>query len=338
MDYATALFPEYFTAPRGRRVKVTDYELTSVDIKTFAALWELKFATVEHIQRYRGLSTNSLPKLRQQLVILSGESKKEHAPKYLQRFYQSRNTPHGTLPYVYGLTEKSKRELEMRGYDVSAFGRVKKVEKRLPSDIDHHFAINDLYLAARDLTDSDPRIEPYELLHDWKLKHFAKRFKVEIYKGNTLLSPYFVPDSLFEFRVNLGDRKAPKRIFVEMDMGTEGWDTIKKKIACYLEFFASGKYVTEFGNVRNVVVLFATPMGDKRAEQLRRWAHEQFDKPLYSPHSYINGTQTPDADDYGLFLFTSLPKGVIDPIQTFLSPVCLPLFDERPLSLIRLPQ
>jgi hypothetical protein len=147
-----------------------------------------------------------------------------------------------------------------------------------------------------------------------------------------------VPDSLFEFRVNLGDRIAPKRIFLEMDMGTEGWDTIKKKIACYIEFFASGKYSKEFGNVRNVVVLFATPMGEKRAQQLRRWAHEQFVSPLYTPRFYLNGTQTPDADDYGMFLFANLEKGVSDPLTTFLSPVCFPLFDERPQPLIRLPQ
>jgi hypothetical protein len=216
------------------------------------------------------------------------------------------------------------------------------VEKRLPSDIDHHFAINDFYLAARELTFLAPRIEQHDFLHDWKLKHFAKKFAVEIFKGNTSLSPYFVPDSLFEFRVDLGDRIAPKRIFLEMDMGTEGWDKIKKKVACYLEFFASGKYVKEFGNVRNVVVLFATPQGEERMKQLRRWVHEQLKEPLYAPRFYLNGTQTPDEDDYGLFLFASLEKdkqtGILDPLQTFLSSVCFPLFDERPQPLIRLPQ
>jgi hypothetical protein len=121
---------------------------------------------------------------------------------------------------------------------------------------------------------------------------------------------------------------------------TEGWDTIKKKIACYCEFFASGKYATEFGNVRNVVVLFATPLGSKRAEQLRRWAHEQFEKPLYTPRSLSASTTPPLEDEYGKFLFTSLEKdgnGVLDPMQTFLSPVCLPLFREHPQAVIRLP-
>lgn len=59
MKLTAAFFPEYFTASQrqGTRVKATDYDLSVVDIKTFAALWELQFATVEHIQRYRRLLT-----------------------------------------------------------------------------------------------------------------------------------------------------------------------------------------------------------------------------------------------------------------------------------------
>jgi Replication-relaxation len=340
MELSSPLFPELFPSTRRKHLNAASYSLKATDIHTFFALWELKFATVEHILRFRRLSKNSVPKLRQQLVILSGQSKKVQAPKYLQRFYQSRATPHGTLPFVYGLTELSKKELAAKGYDITAFGRIKKVEKRLPADIEHHFAVNDFYLAARELEQIEPRLETYEFHHDWKLKHFSKKFAVEIWKGNTRLSPYFVPDGLFEFRVNLGTTMAPFRMFVEMDMGTEGWDTIKKKIACYCEFFASGTYAKELGNVRNVIVLFATPLGSKRVEKLRRWAHEQFDKPLYTSRSSSLSLTPPAKEEHGKFLFASVQKddtGVVDPIQTFLSPVCLPLFREQPQAAIRLP-
>ena len=174
MELSTPLFPEYENQPPNKRLLKDSYTLKATDILTFVALWELKFATVEHIQRFRRLSTNSIPKLRQQLVILAGESKKEQAPKYLQRFYQSRMTPHGTLPFVYGLTELSKKALAAKGYDITTFGRIKKVEKRLPADIEHHFAVNDFYLAARELEQVEPRIESYEFQHDWKLKHLSK--------------------------------------------------------------------------------------------------------------------------------------------------------------------
>ena len=340
MELSTPLFPEYLAKAQRKSLPKYSYTLKATDIHTFAALWELKFATVEHIQQYRRLSNNSLPKLRQQLVILAGESKKATAPAYLQRFYQSRSTPFGSLPFVYGLTELSKKELAVRGYDISAFGRIKKVEKRLPSDIDHHFAVNDFYLAARELETDEPQIQTYEFQHDWKLKHLSKKFEVEISKGKSLLSPYFVPDGFFEFRVNLGKTKAPKRIFLEIDMGTEGWDIIKKKLACYTEFFASGKYAQEFGNVRNVAVVFATPLGTKRVEQLRRWAHEQWEKPLYTPRSLGVSTLTSVEDEYGKFLFTSLGKddnGRVNPLQLFLSQTCLPLFREQPQAIIRLP-
>src|SRR5439155_7637055 len=86
----------------------------------------------------------------------------------------------------------------------------------------------------------------------------------------------FVPDGLLEFRVDLGDRLAPKRIFLEMDMDTHERHAFKKKIAAYIEFFSSGAYGKTFGNVRNVVVLYATPAGEKRCDEMRRWTYEQF--------------------------------------------------------------
>lgn len=71
---------------------------------------------------------------------------------------------------------------------------------------------------------------------------------------------------------------------------------------------------------------------------MRHWTHEQVERPLYTPSFYLTGTTTPGEGDYRLFLFASLPKGGLDPMQTLLSPRCYPLLDERPQSLIPLPK
>jgi hypothetical protein len=139
--------------------------------------------------------------------------------------------------------------------------------------------------------------------------------------------------------VNLGGRLAAKRVFLEMDMDTHtSRDRFKRKLAAYTEFFASGAYVARFGNVPNVVVLYVTPFGEKRREEMRKWTQEHFTQPLYSPSSYLSGTQTPDPDDFDTFLFAAVPPGSLDPLTTLLSPICYSVADTRPQPLIRLPK
>jgi hypothetical protein len=71
---------------------------------------------------------------------------------------------------------------------------------------------------------------------------------------------------------------------------------------------------------------------------MHQWTQEHFTQPLSSPSSYLNGTQTPDQDDYDTFLFANVPPGSLDPLPTLLSPICHSVVDSRPQLVIWLPK
>lgn len=334
-----SLFPEYDLQPRRRRVKPLAYSLTPSDIELLKAVYHCRFITAEQLIRYRGLSSKSLTWMQEKLKILSGNDEKHPCVAYLQRFYQARYDPRGSLPFVYALANPGKKVLHEIGLDVSVYERIKKVTSRLPHEISHHLSVNEFLIAARHLETYEPRITLVEAQHDWQLKHTPLKVKLFREQGQTqqVVNCSFVSDGLFEFQVDLGDRIAPKRIFLEMDMDTHERHEFKKKIAAYIEFFASGAYVRTFGDVRNVVVLYATPTGEKRRDEMRKWTQEQFERPLYTPASEYLGGPMPGKPDYALFQFLALPKGGLDPVETFLKESAYLLFGNRPQSVFRFP-
>jgi Replication-relaxation len=305
-------------------LNTASYTLTRVDRELLEAVWDFRFMTAKQLLRYRGLKLNSLPKLRERLLILCGKSQKVMCPSYLQRFYQLRATPYGTLPFVYALSRLGGKQIVRLG----------KVARKLPFDTDHHLSINEFFLAARLLEKVEPRVSRYDFQHEWRLKHSP--LPVSLYLGRSEVVVKFVPDGLLEFRLDLGTQKAPKRIFLEMDLDTHERHAFKKKIAAYTEFFASGAYIKHFGNVRNSLVLFATPAGASRCEEMRKWTHEQLHTPLYAPASYA-GSRSLAEQEFKRFWFLSVPPGSLDPVDTFLSPIALPVFDTTPRPLIYLP-
>jgi Replication-relaxation len=321
--------------------KRTSYTLHPADIALLEAVYTLRFITAEQLIRFRGLSLNSLPKLREKLFILAGKSKKRPALPYLQRFYQARESPLGSLPFVYALAKDGKKELGKRGKDIQVYARLREIIKRLPNEIDHHLAINEVLIAALHIHKHEPRVRLFDFQHDFMLKHHPEKFTVSLFKGtsNEQVTPYFSPDGVIDFRINRGehDKPIPRRVFLEMDMGTHERHEFKKKIAAYIEFFSSGIYAKSFDDVTNVSVLFVTPKGVDRREKMRLWTREQFDKPLYSPHQYLNGLAS-SKDDYARFLFAAVPEGTLHPKETFLDSICYTCENHaHPEPLLRLP-
>ena len=70
------------------------YGITPVDSDILKAVWFYHFMTAEQILRHRDRSINGLPKMQEKLKVL-------YEQKYLDRFYQARYEPHGSLPFVY---------------------------------------------------------------------------------------------------------------------------------------------------------------------------------------------------------------------------------------------
>src|SRR5450631_35422 len=315
--FQTQLFPRL--KPRKAQKK---YTLKGVDLKVLEAIYKLRFMTAEQIIRYRGLSINSLPMLRERLFILTGNSKTTPSDPYLQRFYQPRETPLVNLPFVYALGTPGKTELAKMGYDIAVYENQRKITTRLPYELEHHFAINELLLAAMHLSAVAPSVELFDFQHDFMLKHHPEKFQVSIYKGaaSAVLHPAFSPDGIIDFRIQRpGQKPIPRKLIIEVDMGTHEADSFKRKIACYQDFFASGMYKTHFDDIKNVSVLFVTPKGEKRRDKMRLWTQQQYERPLYTPLHAKD-------EDVKKFLFAAVPGGALDSRETFLQSLCYPVF------------
>ena len=79
--------------------KQKQHVLTPVDSEILQAVWFHHFITAEQLLRHRDRSINGLAKMQEKLKLL-------YEQKYLDRFYQPRYEPHGSLPFVYLLAAK----------------------------------------------------------------------------------------------------------------------------------------------------------------------------------------------------------------------------------------
>src|SRR5436305_14150550 len=99
--------------------------------------------TAEQILRHRDRSINGLAKMQEKLKLL-------YEQKYLDRFYQPRYEPHGSLPFVYLLATKGIKYLnDTCGIDAQVSYRPSDNHKRSPLDISHDLALNEVLISAR---------------------------------------------------------------------------------------------------------------------------------------------------------------------------------------------
>ncbi len=269
--------------------------------------------TAEQILRHRDRSLNGLPKMQEKLKLL-------YEQKYLDRFYQPRYEPHGSLPFVYLLATKGIHYLYDRlGIDAHVYYRPSDNHKRSPLDVPHDLALNEVLIAARHLEKHQPRVSLFEARHEWMLRQ--EIYKVTLYRDTQRQQVReevrFTPDGFLDFRVSVGNQTQQACILLEMDMDTHQKPRFQKKICSYVSFINSGQYAQQF-QTTSVVIAFVTPTGEKRAMQMKAWCEEQLvSSPVYSPSQQA----TSSIDDAGLFLFGAIPPGSLNPIDVFLSPL-----------------
>ena len=315
------------TLVKPKRQAKKPYTLTPVDSEVLQAVWFHHFITAEQLLRHRDRSINGLAKMQEKLKVL-------YEQKYVDRFYQPRYEPHGSLPYVYLLASKGIKYLnEYCGTPAHVYYRPSNNLKRSPLDVPHDVALNEVFIAARHLEKQEPRVSLFEARHEWMLRQ--EIYQVTLYRTTqTHLvreEVRFTPDGFLDFRIT-GNPPQQACILLEMDMDTHQKPRFQKKIASYAAFINSGLYEQQF-QTTSVVIAFVTPTGEKRAMQMKAWCEEQLaNSPLYHPSQ--QGTN--GIGDASLFLFGAVPPGALNPQDVFLSRLWCAPFDTTPQALIEL--
>src|SRR5438874_10528108 len=235
--------------------------------------------TAEQTLRHRDRSINGLPKMQEKLKVL-------YEAKYLDRFYQPRYEPHGSLPFVYLLASKGIKYLrEQCGIDAHVYYRPSDNHKRSPLDVPHDLALNEVFIAARHLEKHEPRVSLAEARHEWMLR--SDTYRVTLYRTTQSQrfreAVRFTPDGFLDFRITVGNQTQQACILLELDMDTHQKPRFQKKIASYVAFVNEGLYEQAF-QTTSIVIAFVTPTGDKRAQLMKLWCEEQLmSTPVYHP-------------------------------------------------------
>ncbi|HYT40744.1 MAG TPA: replication-relaxation family protein, partial [Methylomirabilota bacterium] len=188
------------------------YSLTPVDIDILKAVWFYHFITAEQLLRHRDRSINGLPKMQEKLKSL-------YEAKYLDRFYQPRYEPHGSLPFVYLLASKGIKYLnDQCGIAAHVYYRPSDNLKRSPLDVPHDLALNEVLIASRHLEKSESRVHLFEARHEWMLRQ--ETFKVSLYRETQVQlvreDVRFTPDGWLDFRISSGNQTQQACILVEL--------------------------------------------------------------------------------------------------------------------------
>jgi Replication-relaxation len=284
-----------------KKTRKTLSPLSPVDSEILQAVWFYHFITAEQLLRHRQRSSNGLPKMQEKLKAM-------YEAKYLDRFYQPRYSPHGSLPFVCLLAAKGIKYLRDHfGIETHVYYRPSDNAKRSPLDVPHDLAINEFLIAASHLEKSESRVHLFEARHEWMLRQ--EIYKVSLYRDSqTLLvreAVRFTPDGFLDFRITTGSLAQQACMLLEMDMDTHQKPRFQKKIASYVAFINEGLYEQHF-QTSSVVIAFVTPTSEKRAQQMKLWCEEQVaSTPVYRSSQHA----TNGMDDASLFLFGSVPPG-----------------------------
>jgi len=150
------------------------YILTPVDEDILKAVWFHHFITAEQLLRHRDRSINGLAKMQEKLKLL-------YEQKYVDRFYQPRYEPHGSLPFVYLLATKGIKYLNDHcGFASHVYYRPSNNLKRSPLDVPHDLALNEVLIAARHLEKHENRVSLSEARHEWMLR--SETYRVSLYR------------------------------------------------------------------------------------------------------------------------------------------------------------
>jgi hypothetical protein len=250
--------------------KQKQHVLTPVDTEILQAVWFHHFITAEQLLRHRDRSMNGLAKMQEKLKQL-------YEAKYVDRLYQPRYEPHGSLPFVYLLASKGIKYLsDTFGINAHVYYRPSDNQKRSPLDVPHDLALNEVLIASRHLEKYAPSVHLFEARHEWMLRQ--EIYRVALYRETQAQlvreDVAFTPDGWLDFRITVNNQTQQACILLEMDMDTHQKPRFQKKIATYVAFINEGLYEQHF-QTTSVVIAFVTPTGDKRAMQMKLWCEEQ---------------------------------------------------------------
>ncbi len=213
---------------------------------------------------------------------------------YLQAIFLPRRTQAGSAPSVYTLTRKGRLYLQQQGVPVTI--RVRPSEEQAHSYLflAHTLCVNDVLLAAVQVTQQEQGIQLVRMHSDHELKHTP--LSVTTRTGEHL---GVIPDAWLDFRVGLWQHC----IAVELDRGTEEKKAWIRKVQG-LGAAATGPFQVAF-DTDSLTIAVLTTVGQKRVSDLMRWTAEEL----------AVGGQMHLA---GYFCFSSLLPATTPPRQLFL--------------------
>jgi Replication-relaxation len=286
--------------------KSKQHVLTAVDYEILALVYEYHFLTVSQVTRLR-YSSGSETTCQDRLKRLADSG-------VLLR----RKRPHidtGNTNYLYYLSTSGQKELQPLG--ITNFSRVRKsdIEDMKLPHLEHVSCLNDFLIAARLLSRAHPDISLVSMKHDLDMKREPLRV--------TLDRQVFtiVPDGFLDFRLSIAGRLYALPVWVEIDRGTEWGNTLKLKLQKIISAIQTLAFQELFG-ISSVTVAISTTH-EKRVDLMRSFIQAELQRLGVTHLAHV-------------FLVTSLPGGLLDPKEIFLSPMWYTPDATSPLPLLDL--
>lgn len=188
---------------------------------------------------------------------------------YLERDRIPTRQSRGPAPYFYAITRKGMQHLRNLGGTIPARARPYRVSAWSYLHIAHMLAVNEVLIAAEQLTQTYPVVTLARVLHDVDLKRTPVR--VPLPDGSTQT---VVPDGFldFEVRIEAGYRLP---ICLEIDRATEGQTKFRQKVRALLAF-SRGPYQQAFRR-QMLTIAVITTAGVERRDALLSWTETELD-------------------------------------------------------------
>jgi hypothetical protein len=279
--------------------------LSERDDLVLRAIYDLHFLTAEQVCRLYFRFPSSLTHVREILKALSDAG-------YLQRLKMP-SSQDGVKPFVYTLARAGVRYLKQAGF--TEFPRVSPSEHVEHSwlFLEHTMGINDIVIAAKKLSELEPRFVLADFLHERVLKR--RPVEVTTPEDGTVR---VIPDLWLDLHI---DEAARASIALEYDRATVSPAAWQRKIRALIAF-ADGPYQQAYGS-ESLTLAIATTGGDHHADLLRGWIEHELE-------------HAGRREESELFLITALPEpSALDPRTFFLSPAWMQPFGTHPVALLQ---
>ncbi len=229
---------------------------------------------------------------------------------YVDYQFMPRVTKAGSSPLVYFLTDKGIRFLH-------------EEEEKTPGDakprgyLNHTAIVNDIAIAASQLSEHEPSIRLFEMRHERQFKIHPIRLQKNL----------LIPDLWLHFKLNppFGSRtNIPMGIMIELDnSASEDSYIIREKARRYIEL-SHGIYQKEFG-IPSLTICFITTVNQNRLTQLRTYVRQELKENKDNADDFLFAMLSPSLFD---------KSGAIIPRALFCDPIWYSPVDATKKALI----